>query len=581
MSIALYRKWRPTTWEEVVGQDHVIQTLRNSVASDRLAHAYLFAGPRGTGKTSTARLLAKAANCQAKDLAKRPDDECAFCVAINENRFLDLIEIDAASNTSVEDVRNLRDKINFRPNEGRFKVYIIDEVHMLSTAAFNALLKTLEEPPPHAIFILATTEIHKVPATVLSRCQRHEFRLIPMRTIVDYLATVVEGEELNAEAEALETIARQATGSLRDAVSLLDQLASMDETITPEMARTILGSATQEIVMEVVDALVQSDAPEGLRLLNEAMDAGSDPRQLGRQIVDHLRDLLLLEMGNADLVTETNERKDHMQRQAAELGVPRITRSIRSFGDAVATGRASWLPGLPLELAFIDAYQDHSSGSAPQNRQNQDAPVPGRPSNPPQKSQQAGRVPVPKPSSDVSEQSEPDERATAQLESSDPTQQGQRAGDVIVPEQSSHLPQQREQNQGVPAEIPQGGDLQFKQITGRWKDILTAAYQYDPRTQALLNSCKPMGLDKGSLILGFSSDLLREKMEKGHSLSFVQRALEDVFSVSIEVRCVLADHWRGGGKSETLPVKDGGIVATAMQDLGAQVVDVKRLPPES
>src|SRR3970040_1798096 len=202
MSQALYRKWRPQKWDEVVGQQHIVQTLRNAVRGDRVAHAYLFAGPRGTGKTTTARLLAKAVNCLTPDPASRPLNEFHHCLAVNEGRFLDLIEIDAASNTSVEDVRELRDRIHFSPNEGRFKVYIIDEVHMLSAAAFNALLKTLEEPPAHAIFILATTEVHKVPATVLSRCQRHEFRRIPLTKIMTYLNDLAAGENLQVTPEA-------------------------------------------------------------------------------------------------------------------------------------------------------------------------------------------------------------------------------------------------------------------------------------------------------------------------------------------------------------------------------------------
>src|SRR5512135_3099915 len=234
MSQSLYRKWRPQTWDEVIGQEHVVQTLRNAVTSDRVAHAYLFAGPRGTGKTTTARLLAKAVNCLEEELSLRPCGKCAYCQAVNEGRFLDLIEIDAASNTSVEDVRDLRDKINFSPNQGRYKVYIIDEVHMLSTAAFNALLKTLEEPPAHAIFILATTEVHKIPATVLSRCQRHEFRRIPVSDIVTELKHLAQGENIQVSEEALYLVARQSTGSLRDAVSLLDQLASTGSDVTLE-----------------------------------------------------------------------------------------------------------------------------------------------------------------------------------------------------------------------------------------------------------------------------------------------------------------------------------------------------------
>ena len=211
MSQALYRTWRPALWDEVVGQDHIVQTLKNAVAMGRLGHAYLFGGPRGTGKTTSARLLAKAANCLAEDPAERPCNKCDNCLAVNEGRFLDLIEIDAASNTSVDDVRELRDKINFAPSQGKYKVYIIDEVHMLSTSAFNALLKTLEEPPAHVIFILATTEIHKIPATVLSRCQRFEFRRIPVPVIIEKLKELTKKEKIKIDDDALSLIARQAS----------------------------------------------------------------------------------------------------------------------------------------------------------------------------------------------------------------------------------------------------------------------------------------------------------------------------------------------------------------------------------
>ncbi len=268
MAQALYRKWRPQTWDEVVGQPQVIQTLRNAVRGERVAHAYLFAGPRGTGKTSTARLLAKAINCLADDPADRPCNKCSPCTAVNEGRFLDLIEIDAASNTSVEDVRDLRDKINFSPSQGRAKVYIVDEVHMLSTAAFNALLKTLEEPPDHAIFVLATTEVHKIPATVISRCQRHEFRRLPVKVISDYLAQQVANEAIDAEPAALEVIARQATGSFRDAISLLDQLASTGETVTIQTVQTVLGTAASQAVQALVTAWIESESKQGLTLID-------------------------------------------------------------------------------------------------------------------------------------------------------------------------------------------------------------------------------------------------------------------------------------------------------------------------
>ena len=319
MPKALYRKWRPQSWDEVAGQEHITQTLRNAVMLDRVAHAYLFSGPRGTGKTTCARLVAKAVNCLNPDLENRPCNECDHCKAITAGRFMDLIEIDAASNTSVDDVRDLRDKINFSPSQGRFKVYIIDEVHMLSTAAFNALLKTLEEPPAHAIFVLATTEIHKIPATVLSRCQRHEFRRIPIEIIVNYLKEKSQEEGLKIEEPVFVEVARQATGSLRDAISLLDQLTSTNEEITLAMAQTILGTATSLRVIEIVDALVAKDAAAGLELIDQALDTGTDPRQLARQVVSYLRNVLLYQMGHLDQTDLPDEIKPKIHAHASQL----------------------------------------------------------------------------------------------------------------------------------------------------------------------------------------------------------------------------------------------------------------------
>jgi DNA polymerase III subunit gamma/tau len=289
MSQALYRKYRPKEWDEVMGQDHIVTTLKNAITADRVAHAYLFAGSRGTGKTTLARLLAKAVNCLHPDPAKRPDNECENCRAVNDNRFLDLIEIDAASNNGVDDVRDLRDKINFSPSQGKYKIYIMDEVHMLSTPAFNALLKTLEEPPPHAIFVLATTEIHKIPATVLSRCQRHEFRRVPVDEIVANLKKIIKAEKIQADDDALIQIARQSAGGMRDAISLLDQLSSTGDRITLALAQTVLGTATSQTVLDVISSINDHDPAHGLETIHKALDAGADPRSLARQIVEYLR----------------------------------------------------------------------------------------------------------------------------------------------------------------------------------------------------------------------------------------------------------------------------------------------------
>ncbi|HXH85591.1 MAG TPA: DNA polymerase III subunit gamma/tau, partial [Nitrospira sp.] len=317
MTQALYRKWRPRQWDEVVGQEHILRTLTNAVRAGRVGHAYLFAGPRGTGKTTIARIIAKAVNCLNHDPAKRPCNECEHCKAVNENRFLDLIEIDAASNTSVDDVRDLRDKINFSPSQGKYKIYIIDEVHMLSTAAFNALLKTLEEPPPHAIFVLATTEIHKIPATVLSRCQRHEFRRVPVDEIVGLLKQIAKQEKIKVDEDALAVVARQATGSVRDAISLLDQLASTGDKIDLALTQTVLGTATSQTVLDLIASIQEDQPAPAMDAIHRALDAGADPRSLARQIVDDLRGLLLIQMGNDDQIEATQEVKATMAQHAS------------------------------------------------------------------------------------------------------------------------------------------------------------------------------------------------------------------------------------------------------------------------
>src|SRR5215203_3342397 len=274
MSLSLYRKYRSQTFDELVGQEPVVKTLMNAISTGRIGHAYLFTGPRGVGKTSAARLLARAANCQSES-ADKPCNECANCIAANRDIATDLIEIDAASNTGVDNIRELIERAQFSPSIWTTKFYIIDEVHMLSVSAFNALLKTLEEPPPHVAFILATTEIHKVPATVASRCQRFDFRRVPLKSMVDRLRWVCDRENIEVEDAALELVARQSTGSLRDALSLMDQLRVFSEgTIKLTEVQDMLGASGSERVADFVDCLVSADLAAGLRLVNSVLNEG-------------------------------------------------------------------------------------------------------------------------------------------------------------------------------------------------------------------------------------------------------------------------------------------------------------------
>ncbi len=545
MSQALYRKWRPHLWEKVVGQDHIVQTLKNAIRTNRVGHAYLFSGPRGTGKTTSARLLAKAVNCLHEDINQRPCNVCEHCMAVNNNRFMDLIEIDAASNTSVDDVRDLREKIGFSPTQGRFKVYIIDEVHMLSTAAFNALLKTLEEPPAHAIFILATTEVHKIPATVLSRCQRHEFRRIPVTTIVSYLKKMIEDEpNMQVDEEVLLLIARQSTGAMRDAISLLDQLSSTGDKITLDIAQEVLGTATNQAVVSLVDAILNKDTTLGLDCIHQALDTGTDPRQFGRQVVEYLRGLLLIRLGNAEQIDATQEQRAMMSKQAQAFDLPVLVEAVRLFNNAANESRLAWQPSLALELALAQSVFE---------------PV----------------VVVQQEEAVFSEQPKPAARKTK--------------APVQTEENDSELEAVFGKKEKTPAAMPamdetvEESDEQDKNQTGfeasytmqEVKEALPKVRQlirkYRKPTEALLASAKSVNLKNGVITIGFNSPVLKEKVEKNDHQDVIQRAFTHVLGTEARVRAVL-DRGKGNSTEMDEEFPPDSLVSAAL-DLGGQIVD--------
>ncbi|MPZ50334.1 MAG: DNA polymerase III subunit gamma/tau [Dehalococcoidia bacterium] len=329
----LYRKWRPRSFGDLAGQEHVAQTLTNALSTGRVAHAYLFAGPRGTGKTSTGRLLGKALNCTDRRDGE-PCNVCPSCVDFLAGRAMDLIELDAASNRGIDEIRSLREKVAFAPS-GDYKVYLIDEVHMLTDAAFNALLKTLEEPPPHVVFILATTEAHKLPATIASRCQRFDFRRIPVAAAVATLEKICEGEGFTCESAALELIARSATGSLRDATNLLDQMAtSYGKQLTLDQVRAGLGLIGDERSGSLARIALSDDLGAGLALIASVRDDGLDLRQFQKELIEELRALLMVKSGLDPDEGVTQERRRDLEAAVASVPVPRLLAALRAFGEA-------------------------------------------------------------------------------------------------------------------------------------------------------------------------------------------------------------------------------------------------------
>lgn len=352
--LSLYRKWRPQTFEDMVGQRHVVRTLKNAIRTGRIAHAYLFAGPRGTGKTSTAKLLAKAVNC-AHGPTEEPCDKCPSCVSIREGRSLDVIEIDAASNRGIDEIRDLREKVKYAPSEGRYKVYIIDEVHMLTTEAFNALLKTLEEPPSHVIFVLATTEPYRIPATILSRCQRFDFRLFTMEELVEHLKRVSASVGVEVQDEAITMVARYAQGSMRDALSLLDQCVSFGgQTITVKDVVEILGVAGEESLLRFSELILARDTQGLLRFVAELSASGMDLRQFLADSLEHFRNLLVVkETGSLELVDATQSYKQELARSAARFQTLDLIRIIDVLSAAEADIKRSPMPRLVMEVAVV------------------------------------------------------------------------------------------------------------------------------------------------------------------------------------------------------------------------------------
>jgi DNA polymerase-3 subunit gamma/tau len=357
----LYRKWRPRRFSGIVGQEPVVRTLRRAIETDRASHAYLFSGPRGTGKTSTAKVLAMGLNCE-NGPTPEPDGTCDSCRAIVGNSSMDVLEMDAASNRGIDEIRDLRDRVNLAPVSGRMKVYIIDEVHMLTAEAFNALLKMLEEPPEHVVFVLATTEKHKVLPTIISRCQSFDFRRPSVETLTEKLREIAEAEGIEVEPAALTVIAREGRGSFRDAEGLLDQLFSFAEGgITASMVRELLGSVGPEALLETTHALHERRAADALRIVDRLSNEGRDLGQFVGELLSHLRNLMLLPHApEVALAGIGGDERAPLEEQASTIPTAEIVRLVEALGDALGRIKRGGDPKLELELTFLKLARDYT-----------------------------------------------------------------------------------------------------------------------------------------------------------------------------------------------------------------------------
>jgi len=533
--VALYRQWRPQFFADLVGQAHISRTLKNAVSGGRISHAYLFTGPRGTGKTSSAKIMAKAVNC-LEPVAGEPCGKCASCLRVSQGGAMDIVEIDAASNRGIDEIRDLREKVKYAPVEGRYKVYIIDEVHMLTTEAFNALLKTLEEPPRHVIFILATTEPYKVPVTVLSRCQRFDFKRIAYREIIGRLTEISQASDFSVSREALEMIARKAEGSMRDALSLLDQCASFtSDQISEETVAEVLGTVGTDFMVAVAEAIAGRDLVTLLGQVDNLAREGKDMRQFLHDLLEFFRNFLLVKLSrhNDGAAGLSEYLFEQLQSRSAILSEEELFSILQALGEADAQLRYSAQPRIPLEISLIKAAGCLAPASPP----------PGLPRMDP--------LPAQRPGPEISNL-QPDR------------------GRVDQPRSVGDSPAPPEVGPAAAAAVgngPGSPSVNLDLVRDHWKKFLETVRKQRPSTYAYLVEGEPVEVVGNKIILSFKPNfqLHMSSLEQPNNRTVVEKSLQAVFGLPLAVQGVIA----GGGQ------KNPDLVEEAKALFGADVVEVQ------
>lgn len=540
-----YRKWRPTSFSDLVGQDHVATTLREAIKQGRVSHSYLFCGPRGTGKTTTARVLAKAVNCLDPQDGD-PCNACAICRSVNEGRFMDIIELDAASNRGIDEIREIRDRVNFSPVEGKRKVYIIDEAHMLTDQASNAFLKTLEEPPDHVIFILCTTEANKILPTIISRCQRYDFRRLPSETIYHRLAEISQSEGVNAEPEALRLVARYAAGSLRDAENLLEQLVvSYGEGVGLLQVEELLGLGHGDRWLDLVKYLLMGNTSGALGVINQAAWDGTDLRQLHRQTLELLRAAMILEWGSSDSLDLPDHVITQIRELVSQLPSWRIIRALKVWGDV--NMRYDAPSTLPLELAVVEACNNESAPPIREASPAAQASNNQRPSHPPAANRQRG------PASSQQARSTAETREPAPAASADT----------------------RPAMAGAASEGSPDGDLRSSWLAA--VKILARCKGKKYNLGALLRDCKAetISLEGDTMVLPFTHrtnmERMQEEMEDPNGRRMLSEAVEKSFGETYTFKLTLSGD-NGDSNGGNRSAQQSPLVRTAL-GMGARIIE--------